>query len=398
MISSKSLKYTVRILLGTLIGVYLGIIVLLNIPYVQGKLSVFVTKELKNILNTEVSIGRIDMGLLNRIIVEDVLLHDRKNQEMLKVARLSAKFDLLPLLNGKVTISSVQLFGFTVNLNRETPESAPNFQFVLDAFASKDTVKTKSNLDLRINSVLIRRGRVTYDILSEPETPGKFNAHHLSIKNLAATLSLKALRSDSLNAAIRRVSFDEQCGFSLQKFAMKVTANNKRLDIKDFGVELSNTALKIDSLTLKYDSLPELPQMTENVRYDGSLKASVILKDLAPFVPALSRFEEPLDLNLVFSGHGKHLDCQDTGVQSTVDTDGGNRDSRRHLYDGQQRIHALEAAAFQGDADDRQRRIAGNDTGQMSSHTGTDDKGTDAPFFGCRNEFPDSSRRAVGRR
>ena len=32
MISSKSLKYTVRILLGTLIGVYLGIIVLLNIP------------------------------------------------------------------------------------------------------------------------------------------------------------------------------------------------------------------------------------------------------------------------------------------------------------------------------------------------------------------------------
>ena len=47
MISSKSLKYTVRILLGTLIGVYLGIIVLLNIPYVQGKLSVFVTKEFK---------------------------------------------------------------------------------------------------------------------------------------------------------------------------------------------------------------------------------------------------------------------------------------------------------------------------------------------------------------
>ena len=54
------------------------------------------------------------MGLLNRIIVEDVLLHDRKNQEMLKVARLSAQFDLLPLLHGKVTISSVQLFGLAL--------------------------------------------------------------------------------------------------------------------------------------------------------------------------------------------------------------------------------------------------------------------------------------------
>ncbi|MCD7924236.1 MAG: translocation/assembly module TamB [Bacteroides sp.] len=309
MISSKSFKYTVRILLGTLLGVYLGIIVLLNIPYVQGKLSVFVAKELKTILNTEVSVGRIDMGLLNRIIVEDVQLHDRRNEELLKVARLSARFEFLPLLKGKVTISSVQLFGFTVNMNRETPESVPNFQFVLDAFASKDTVKTESNLDLRINSVLIRRGRIAYDVLSEPETPGKFNANHLSIRNLAATLSLKALRSDSLNAAIRRISFDEQSGFSLQKMSVKVTANNHRLDIKDFGVELAHTTLKVDSLTLKYDSLPELPKMAENVTYDGSLKAMVVLKDIAPFVPALSRFEEPLDLRMEFSGHGKNLDC-----------------------------------------------------------------------------------------
>ena len=309
MISSKSFKYTVRILLGTLLGVYLGIIVLLNIPYVQGKLSVFVAKELKTVLNTEVSVGRIDMGLLNRIIVEDVQLHDRRNEELLKVARLSARFEFLPLLKGKVTISSVQLFGFTVNMNRETPESVPNFQFVLDAFASKDTVKTESNLDLRINSVLIRRGRIAYDVLSEPETPGKFNANHLSIRNLAATFSLKALRSDSLNAAIRRISFDEQSGFSLQKMSVKVTANNHRLDIKDFGVELANTTLKVDSLTLKYDSLPELPKMAENVTYDGSLKAMVVLKDIAPFVPALSRFEEPLDLRMEFSGHGKNLDC-----------------------------------------------------------------------------------------
>ncbi|WP_455669480.1 translocation/assembly module TamB domain-containing protein [Phocaeicola sp.] len=309
MISSKSFKYTVRILLGTLLGVYLGIIVLLNIPYVQGKLSVFVAKELKTVLNTEVSVGRIDMGLLNRIIVEDVQLHDRRNEELLKVARLSARFEFLPLLKGKVTISSVQLFGFTVNMNRETPESVPNFQFVLDAFASKDTVKTESNLDLRINSVLIRRGRIAYDVLSEPETPGKFNANHLSIRNLAATLSLKALRSDSLNAAIRRISFDEQSGFSLQKMSVKVTANNHRLDIKDFGVELAHTTLKVDSLTLKYDSLPELPKMAENVTYDGSLKAMVVLKDIAPFVPALSRFEEPLDLRMEFSGHGKNLDC-----------------------------------------------------------------------------------------
>ena len=132
MISSKSLKYTVRILLGILLGVYLGIIVLLNIPYVQDKLSYIVTKELRKVLNTEVSVGKIDMGLLNRIIVEDVLLEDRRGREMLKVARLSAKFEILPLLKGKITITSVQLFGFSANMERETPQSPPNYQLFID--------------------------------------------------------------------------------------------------------------------------------------------------------------------------------------------------------------------------------------------------------------------------
>ena len=309
MISSKSLKYTVRILLGILLGVYLGIIVLLNIPYVQDKLSYIVTKELRKVLNTEVSVGKIDMGLLNRIIVEDVLLEDRRGREMLKVARLSAKFEILPLLKGKITITSVQLFGFSANMERETPQSPPNYQFVLDAFASKDTVKTQTNLDLRINSLLIRRGRITYDVLSEPETPGRFNTGHLAVKNFAATVSLKALRNDSLNASIRRLSFEEQCGFALQKFSMKVTANNKRLNIKDFSLELSNSALSIDSLSMRYDSLPDLPKLTDNVQYQGSVNASVVLKDIAPFVPALAKFDTPLHFNMDFSGKGKNIDC-----------------------------------------------------------------------------------------
>lgn len=309
MISSRSIKYTVRILLGTLLGVYLGFIVLLNIPYVQSKLSVYVTKELRTILNTEVTVGKINMGLLNRIIVEDVLLHDRQGEEMLKVARLSAKFEILPLLKKKVTISSIQLFGFSIHLNRTTPESDPNFKFVIDAFASKDTVKTQTNLDLRINSILIRRGRVSYNVLSEPETPGIFNVNHLAFKNLAATISLKALRNDSLNASIRRVSFDEHCGFSLEKLSVKVIANNKKLDIRNFNIELSNSILKMDSLILRYDSLAQLPQMAEGVSYNGTLSSSIVLKDIAPFVPTLSRFEDPLSLNLSFTGKGKNLTC-----------------------------------------------------------------------------------------
>ena len=198
---------------------------MLNIPFIQQKITVAVTKELTHLLHTELTIGKIDIGLLNRIIVDDLRVEDRSGKEMLKVTRLSAKFSISSLFQGKIIINSVQLFGFNINLNKQNPESAPNFQFLVDAFASKDTLKEKSPLDLRINSILIRRGKLAYDVWSEPETPGKFNVSHVQLRNLIGNISLKALSNDSLNAQIKRLSFDEKSGFQLKKLTVKALAN-----------------------------------------------------------------------------------------------------------------------------------------------------------------------------
>jgi len=128
---------------------------------------------------------------MNRIIIDDVLLKDQSKKEMLKVARLSAKFEIMPLFKGKITIRSVQLFGFNIHLNKKTPKDNLNCKFVFDAFASKDTTKKESKLDLRINSILVRRGTFNYDIFSEPQNPGKFNAKHIKLTNILANISLK---------------------------------------------------------------------------------------------------------------------------------------------------------------------------------------------------------------
>ena len=72
-------------------------------------MSVFVAEELSDLLNTRVTIGRINIGLLNRIIIDDVLLDDQDEQEMLKVTRLSAKFDIMPFFKGKMSSYSVSI-------------------------------------------------------------------------------------------------------------------------------------------------------------------------------------------------------------------------------------------------------------------------------------------------
>ena len=308
MVLSRRLKYIVRILVWGIIGIHIGILVLLNIPSVQNRLSSVVSSELQKLLNTEVHVGSIELGLFNRLHIEDVQLYDRQGEELLNINRLSARFELEPLLEGKIVINSVQLIGFDIRMRKDTPEAIPNFQFVVDALASKDTLKEPSNLDLRINSVLMNRGKISYDVLSEPHTQGKFNPSHIDIQDLTASVSLKALRNDTLHAIVRRLKFEEQSGFQLKHLGLKLIADNKCLNVSDFKLELSNSSLTLDSLDVQYDSLQNLPKLTDDVRFNGQLKGNLVLKDLAPVLPLFKGLEHPLGLALSFNGQGKNLE------------------------------------------------------------------------------------------
>lgn len=303
------IKHSTRFFIILILVFYFGIIAFLNVPFIQKQLSAYATRELSQLFQTEVSIGNINLGLLNRIIIQNVSLKDREGEEMLKISRFSAKFDISPLLHGQIRISSIQLFGLNAQLKKETPESKPNFQFIIDTFAPKDTVKKENNIDLRINTILIRRGQLAYDVRSEEQTPGKFNPSHIKIKNLSATLALKTLQKDSLNAQIRRMSFSEQSGFQLKRFSAKLAANNKGVQLANFSIGLPDTEIVIDTLAASAEDMSKPFSIENPITYQGNINASVTLADLSPFVPAFRHFKEPLTLQLAIEGKGKHIRC-----------------------------------------------------------------------------------------
>lgn len=159
--SLRRIKNIFSGIVWTLVLAYLSIIVLTHIPPVQAFIGAKVSQALEEKFNTKVSIGKINLGFLNRIIIDDVVILDQHQQRMLAASRVSVKFDYLPLAQGRVVISSTQLFGLDANLYKETAESKPNYQFLLDSLASKDTTQ-HTPLDLAIRSLVIRRGSLAY--------------------------------------------------------------------------------------------------------------------------------------------------------------------------------------------------------------------------------------------
>lgn len=151
----------------------------------------------------------------------------------------------------KIDLSNIQLFGLDLRIARDSIGAPTNLQFVIDVFSDTTRKKSTPNIDLTINSALIRRSSVRYDVLSEPHKPqGTFDVHHMAVTDLLATMSLKALTSDTVNLYVKRLSCKEQSGLMLDRLAFRVEGNRQRVVASQFSVQTSNSQLQTDTAAI----------------------------------------------------------------------------------------------------------------------------------------------------
>lgn len=310
-------KRIINITIWTLIGLYTAIIILLHIPSIQTYIGGCVADALCDKFGTKVKVGRVDLGFINRLILDDSYMQDKNGEQMLRVSRISVKINLLALANGQIEITSAQFFGLHANLYKATPEAKPNFQFVVDALASKDSTKQKTPLDLQINSLIIRNGEISYRVLSRPSRPGKFSADDINARNISAHIIINRITDDSLNVKVKRIAFDERCGFKLKSLSLSAIACRTKTKIENFKLELPATLIQIPSLQASYrmkNGQIEMPTL----QFAGSIKAPYISpSDLAVFVPTLTRLNMRPALDIQFNGTGSSLTVNKISINTT---------------------------------------------------------------------------------
>ena len=285
-------KWIFSIVLWTVIALNVIAFGVTRLPVSQHFLGDKVYGYVSDLLGTEVSVGRVDLGLPSLLILDDLVIHDQQQKEMIRAARVSVKIDILPILEGKVAINSAQLFGARFRLYKPNADAQTNFQFLIDSLASKDTT-THKPLDLRVNSLIVRHASVAYDQLDQPETEGRFTPSHLQLDNISAHINLRALTDDSLNVTVKRLSFNELSGLSVNRLGFRVEADRQHALLRDFLLEMPSTKLKIDTLMASY-------QLNGNDLVKGSLSFAgdisdtyITPSDLRCFEPILKNFQSP---------------------------------------------------------------------------------------------------------
>ena len=302
----KKFKHICNGIIWTLIVLYLLLIVLMHLPSVQTFLGKEVAEALADKFGTKVEVGKVNLGFFNRIIIDDVMMYDQQGDSLIYASRLSAKIDYMAATQGKISVSSAQIFGLRANLYRQTAKSPANFQFILDSLASKDTTHHKP-LDLHIGSLIIRRGAIAYNQRDVAPRSGVFSPQHIRVSELSSHILLNHVTDNSIDLLLKKLSFKDESGFKLQSLHFKLQADRQKATLKEFRLLMPRSELVLDDLkaTYRFEGKRFIP---ESLRFEGGIQQSKItFADVASLVPALRHFDDAVFVSSRFSGTAKSI-------------------------------------------------------------------------------------------
>lgn len=324
-------------------GAYLVVVAMLHVPMVQRSLATYVSEALSEKIGTKVSVGRIDLGFFNRLIIDDVNVPDQWGENLLKTSRLSVKISLYELAKGKISISAIQLFGMKANVYKDVRKGQFNFQFIADSLQQKEKKESKP-IDLQINSLIIRNGALSFRQQKEHTcSTQKMTPNDVELRDISAHIILNKLTPDSIAVKIKRLALKEKGGLQLRSLAFAATAGRHGAELRNFNLKLPNSDISIPHITASY-STDKNSIILATLQYSGSIDGSNISPaDFAFLLPSLrisaknngqdygaapgagssnGAGKTCINLHTTFSGTSSALTIKDLAVAST---DGGFR-------------------------------------------------------------------------
>src|SRR6187397_1888468 len=157
-----------RIVAKTILFIILFLLIILLLVQtgpVQNILRVNAVAYHQKKLKTKVEVGKVYVGVPKNIILENVYIEDRQQDTLLSGGKIDATLDLFELIfHNQIDIRSIALDNITAKIKRQLPDTAFNFQFVVDAFTTKDTriSSDTSSYFISIPSVELNKIRIIY--------------------------------------------------------------------------------------------------------------------------------------------------------------------------------------------------------------------------------------------
>ena len=189
--------------------------VILSLPEIDQRICNVAKKELSELLGANVNISSAEIKPFSQVALNNISVTIADCDTVLTAKRLSAGIRLDKLFfHRSIVISYIELIEPDISLWKDSANSHINIQPIITKLKGNGSSKTKS-FELAINSVVIRKGKFSYNVLSEKRSDsyGKFDYNNINISDIKADIKLPKIYEYGAEIQLKRLSMQENAGF-----------------------------------------------------------------------------------------------------------------------------------------------------------------------------------------
>lgn len=303
---SKVIKKALRVLLY-----FVGAVLLLFITFYYAlRSSAFQTWAsnragwyFSNQWGTAVRVEGVDIEFWKKVVLEGVYVEDQKMDTLLYAEKLKLDISIFDLDSKVIFIEDVILQNATVKLKQYKGDTVLNYQFILDEFASSDTVSTDSaKWNIGVRGLTLENMRFAFRDENDTTRLKGINFSDLGVDHVNGKISDIKFDGDTTYCAVNSFSLAEKSGFILKKLSSKASISPVLFKMEDLRI-LSNKSSIVTNLSFQYKSFADFSQFADKVKMRYQFKSSNIeMEDVAYFSSNLYGLKKKIFLDGAVSG------------------------------------------------------------------------------------------------
>jgi translocation and assembly module TamB len=119
--------------------------------FIVGKAQNWLTKK----LDTKVSIQKLYIDFPKSVVLEKLYIEDKQKDTLVYSGKLSVNMDMWKLIKGQYQVNDISWEDVTARVYRVLPDTAFNFQFIIDSFAKADSESMPAEVQSTDTSAMV---------------------------------------------------------------------------------------------------------------------------------------------------------------------------------------------------------------------------------------------------
>lgn len=247
-----------------------------------------VTEIIESRANIKISVKGVDLRPLARIVLEDVLILDLRNDTLLSADELQTSIFGISIKQNNYKLYGARLVNPYLRLMVDSSDVLNLTALIHKAFPPDPLDTAQGNFKLSIGRIGLENARFYFGKAVHPDCPYGVNFKDMLMEKLNIDARNFSFSGDTVAMDINALSFVEKSGWTVDNLRAIFGISKQGMTFRKLRVQSGDSHLDLSRLFMFYDGYHQLADFVSKVTIDAAFDQSTVNSDFVGYlVPTL---------------------------------------------------------------------------------------------------------------